>query len=219
MIRILIVEDEQAISRLIQISLRNVGYACDCAFDGKAAVQYLESTSYDLILLDIMLPEIDGFELMEYIRPYKVPVIFLTAKNSVNDRVKGLHLGGDDYIIKPFEIVELIARVEAVLRRYHKNDAILRVEDVEINTESYSVTKGGVPVDLTLKEFELLVLLVQNKNTALFRETIFSRIWKTDYIGETRTLDLHIQRLRKKLGWQEKIKTVYKVGYRLEVKE
>ena len=106
-----------------------------------------------------------------------------------------------------------------MLRRYHKNDAILRVEDVEINTESYSVTKGGVPVDLTLKEFELLVLLVQNKNTALFRETIFSRIWKTDYIGETRTLDLHIQRLRKKLGWQEKIKTVYKVGYRLEVKE
>ena len=130
-----------------------------------------------------------------------------------------MHLGGDDYIIKPFEIVELIARVEALLRRYHKNDAILRVEDVEINTESYSVTKGGVPVDLTLKEFELLVLLVQNKNTALFRETIFSRIWKTDYIGETRTLDLHIQRLRKKLGWQEKIKTVYKVGYRLEVKE
>ena len=109
MIRILIVENEQAISRLIQISLRNVGYACDCAFDGKAAVQYLESTSYDLILLDIMLPEIDGFELMEYIRPYKIPVIFLTAKNSVNDRVKGLHLGGDDYIIKPFEIVELIA--------------------------------------------------------------------------------------------------------------
>ena len=199
MIRILIVEDEQAISRLIQISLRNVGYACDCAFDGKAAVQYLESTSYDLILLDIMLPEIDGFELMEYIRPYKIPVIFLTAKNSVNDRVKGLHLGGDDYIIKPFEIVELIARVEAVLRRYHKNDAILRVEDVEINTESYSVTKGGVPVDLTLKEFELLVLLSRYPNRVFTSRQIFDNLWDSYGIDEdVRTVMVHISNLRKK---------------------
>ncbi|MBQ9942682.1 MAG: response regulator transcription factor, partial [Christensenellaceae bacterium] len=159
---------------------------------------------------------IDGFELMEYIAPLKIPTIFLTARTGLGDRVKGLQMGGDDYIAKPFDIAELLARVEAVLRRYRKTDPILRVGDVLIDTDSYSVTKAGAEVELTLKEFELLVLLVQNQNTALFRETIFRRIWKSEYIVGSRTLDLHIQRLRKKLDWHDRIKTVYKVGYRLE---
>jgi len=217
MAHILIVEDEPPISNLIHISLTNAGYHCQCAFDGATAADLIQDNVYDLILLDVMLPEIDGYELMEFIGPMKTPVIFITAKNSLADRVRGLHMGGDDYIVKPFEIVELVARVEAVLRRYNKSDRILQIGDVEINTESYTVTQNGRAIELTLKEFELLVLLVRNRNTALFRETIFQRIWKTDYIGETRTLDLHIQRLRRKLGWQDKIKTVYKVGYRLEI--
>jgi two-component system, OmpR family, alkaline phosphatase synthesis response regulator PhoP len=128
-----------------------------------------------------------------------------------------LHLGADDYIVKPFAITELTARIEAVLRRYNKDQKILTIEDLEINTESRIVTKNGELVELTLKEYELLVMLVRNKNIALFRETLFERIWGSNFMGNTRTLDLHIQRLRKKLGWEDKVKTVHKIGYRLEV--
>lgn len=218
MIRILIVEDEPPISGLIQMNLKRSGYECDVAFDGEQAADKIEQNRYDLILLDIMLPKINGYELIDYIRPLEIPVIFITAKNDLQDRVKGLKLGAEDYIVKPFEIVELLARVEVVLRRYKKTNTVINIEDVSIDTEARRVTKNGTPVDLTIKEYDLLLLLVRNPGIALFRETLFERVWGYDYIGETRTLDSHVQRLRRKLGWEDKIKTVYKIGYRLDLK-
>lgn len=216
MIRILIVEDEAAISNLITINLKKAGYFCHCVFDGDQAADILEKQYFDLILLDVMLPQIDGFELMTYIKSLDVPVIFLTAKASVEDRVKGLRLGADDYLTKPFEIVELLARVEAVLRRYHKTDNILKTGDVVIDTASRIVWKKEQLINLTKKEYELLLLFVRNKNIALYRETIYERIWGGEYFGDSRTVDLHVQRLRKKVGLEDKIVAVYKVGYRLE---
>ena len=216
MIRILIVEDEASISNLITINLKKAGYFCHCVFDGDQAADILEKQYFDLILLDVMLPQIDGFELMTYIKSLDVPVIFLTAKASVEDRVKGLRLGADDYLTKPFEIVELLARVEAVLRRYHKTDNILKTGDVVIDTASRIVWKKEQLINLTKKEYELLLLFVRNKNIALYRETIYERIWGGEYFGDSRTVDLHVQRLRKKVGLEDKIVAVYKVGYRLE---
>ena len=148
----------------------------------------------------------------------------IEAADAVNERrydliLLGLKLGADDYIVKPFEIAELLARVETVLRRYHKTESRIVVDDVVVDTQSRVVTKGGEPVSLTAKEYNLLILFLQNKNIALFRETIYERVWENDYMGDSRTVDLHVQRLRKKLGWQERIAAVYKVGYRLEVKE
>jgi two-component system alkaline phosphatase synthesis response regulator PhoP len=214
---VLIAEDDIAINDLIRMNLQDAGFICICTHDGQEAADLLEQNSFDLALLDIMLPHVDGYELLEYIRPLGIPVIFITARTSIPDRVKGLHLGADDYLVKPFAIGELTARIEAVLRRYNKHQKVLTVEDLEINTESRLVTKNGKMVELTLKEYELLVMLVRNKNIALFRETLFERIWGSNFMGDTRTLDLHIQRLRRKLNWEDKVKTVYKVGYRLEV--
>lgn len=216
MIRILIVEDEKPISDLITMNLKKAGYHCACVFDGAAAADILEKQYFDLILLDVMLPKIDGYELMNYIKSLDVPVIFLTAKASVEDRVKGLKLGADDYLTKPFEIVELLARVEAVLRRYHKTENILKTDDIVIDTASRIVWKNQQPINLTKKEYELLLLFIRNKNIALYRETIYERIWGGEYFGDSRTVDLHVQRLRKKVGLEEKIVAVYKVGYRLE---
>ena len=217
MIRILIVDDEQPIANLIRMNLTRMGYACTCAYDGQEAADLLEKNPFDLVLLDIMLPKYNGYDLLAFIRPMNIPVIFLTAKSDVNDRVKGLKLGAEDYIVKPFELVELVARIEVVLRRYNKSRKYLSILDIVIDYEGRAVTRNGVKIDLTRKEFDLLVVLCQNTNTALFREALFERIWETDYMGETRTLDSHIQRLRRKLGWQDRIKTVHKVGYRLEV--
>jgi len=216
MLKILIVEDEQAIANLIYINLGDEGYNCVCAFDGRQAADLIEKENYDLILLDIMLPEIDGYELLEYIRPMRTPVIFITAKGAVNDRIKGLKLGADDYLVKPFQIGELLARVEAVLRRYGKSDKQFIFADISVNTDSRQVTKNGRIVDLTVKEFDLLVELVRNKNVALYRDRLYEKVWGEEFIGETRTLDSHIQRLRKKLGWEERIQTVFRIGYRLE---
>lgn len=216
MIEILIVEDETSISNLIAVNLRRAGYHCDCAFDGMEAADALEKKCYDLVLLDIMLPKADGYELMDYITPIQIPVIFLTAKASVADRVKGLRMGADDYLTKPFEIVELLARVEAVLRRYQKTENKIEIDDLVIDLASRQVKRGGVQISLTKKEFDLLVLFVRNKNIALYRETIYERIWGGEYLGDSRTVDLHVQRLRKKVGWEERIVSVHKVGYRLE---
>ena len=216
MIHILVVEDEQAISNLIAVNLRKAGYACDCVYDGMSAADALEEGAYDLVLLDVMLPEVDGYELMGYIAPLGIPVIFLTAKASVADRVKGLRLGADDYLTKPFEIIELLARVETVLRRCHKTEQFLTEGDLVIDTASRTVKKNGMAVNLTNKEYELLLLFVRNKNIALYRETIYERIWGGEYTGDSRTVDLHVQRMRRKVGWEDKIVTVYKVGYRLE---
>jgi DNA-binding response OmpR family regulator len=217
MIKILIVEDEVPISNLISMSLEKAGYQCECVFDGMEAADKLEEEYYDLVLLDIMLPKVDGYELMEYIQPMGIPVIFLTAKSNVEDTVKGLEMGAEDYLTKPFEIVELLARVEVVLRRYDKNEQYLRVEEVEVDTRSRTVKKDKKVVRLTNKEYELLIMFIKNKNIALFRDVIYERIWEKDYTGESRTVDLHVQRLKRKLGWEEKIKTIYKIGYRLEV--
>lgn len=216
--KILIVEDEIAIRDLIKIGLESQEYQCEIAPDGEVAADLIEQKSYDLILLDIMLPKVDGYELLEYIRQtVEIPVIFITAKSQTKDKIKGLKDGADDYMIKPFEMEELIARVEAVLRRYHKTNDCVQIGDVTINVVARSVKKGEVTVELTPKEFDLLMLLVQNKNIALYREVIFEKVWGEELEFETRTLDLHIQRLRKKLDWKDKIKTVYRIGYRLEV--
>lgn len=218
MAEILIVEDEENISNLIRMSLTQAGYQCRCVYDGAEAADLIENNTFDLILLDVMLPSVSGFELMEYIRNFSIPVIFLTAKNNVQDKVRGLRLGADDYLTKPFDIAELLARVEVVLRRYHKNDIKIQIENILIDTESRVVTKDGQQVDLTLKEFEILMLFLKNKNIALYKETIYERVWGDSYMGDTRTVDLHVQRLRKKLDWKNKIQTVYKVGYRYEEK-
>ena len=219
MCKILIVEDEKPISELIRINLTNAGHDCTCVYDGKAAADLLENTRFDLVLLDVMLPNVDGFELMDYIRPMDIPVIFLTAKGNVDDRVKGLRLGAEDYIVKPFAIAKLLARVDTVIRRYSKADSVIEFGAVEVLTQSHLVMRRGVAVELTPKEYELLLLFLQNKNIALFRDVIFERVWEGEYTGDTRTVDLHVQRLRKKLGLEDTLKTVYKVGYRLEVKE
>ena len=216
MIRILIVEDEKPISNLIRLSLKKAGYDCTCAFDGAEAADILEQRRFDLILLDVMLPEIDGFSLMEYIRPMEIPVIFLTAKNAVNDRVKGLELGAEDYLVKPFEIIELLARVNVVLRRYNKTAAELRIGGLVIDTQAMLVTKEGETISLTPKEYELLLLFARNPGIALYRETIYERVWKEDFPYGSKTVDLHVQRLRKKLGWEDILHAVPKVGYRLE---
>lgn len=216
MTKILIVEDERPIANLIDWNLSACGYQCSRAYDGLAAADLIAEHTYDLVLLDIMLPGIDGYELLRQIKPTGTPVIFITAKGSVQDRVQGLRAGADDYLVKPFEIVELIARVESVLRRAGKAQTVFTLDDVTVDTESMLVTKGGTPVTLTRKEFDLLVLFLQNQNVALFRETIYERVWESDFMGDTRTVDLHVQRLRKKLGWQKRLCAIHKVGYRLE---
>ena len=217
MIKILIVEDEEPISDLIRMNLVKAGYSCVCAFDGNEAADIISQERFDLILLDIMLPGMDGYELLAYIKTMEIPVIFITAMGELNQRVQGLRAGAEDYITKPFEIVEMLARVETVLRRYHKTEDVLQVENVTIDIPSRVVLQDGKQILLTMKEFELLLLFVRNKNIALYRETIYENVWESNYLGDSRTVDLHVQRLRKKLGWEDKIKSVYKVGYRLEV--
>lgn len=219
MIRILIVEDEKPISDLIRMNLFEAGYFCDCAFDGMTAVDMLDESKYDLILLDILLPEINGYEVMEYVKPLDIPVIFLTAKSSVDDRVKGLKLGADDYLVKPFEIIELLARVEAVLRRYNLSQSIIEIDNLIIDTKARTIKKENTEISLTKKEYELLIFFIDNKNIALFRDKIYEKIWGGDFMGDSRTVDLHVQRLRKKLGWEHLITAVYKVGYRLEINQ
>lgn len=215
MLRILIAEDEEPIANLIRMNLTRAGYQCIWAPDGELAADYMMKESFDLILLDIMLPKVNGYELMEYAKRLSLPVIFLTALGSTEHKVKGLKMGADDYLPKPFEIVELLARVEAVLRRYHKTENLIQVADVTIDTSSHMVLQNGNEIYLTPKEFELLVLFARNKNIALYRETIYENVWGGEYMGQSRTVDLHVQRLKKKLGWEDTITAVYKVGYRL----
>ncbi len=217
MTKILIVDDEKPICDLIDLNLSSAGYHCTSALDGLSALDMIEKENYDLILLDIMLPGASGYDIMEYIRPLEIPVIFVTAKHEVKDRVKGLKLGADDYLVKPFDVIELTARVEAVLRRYNKVEQKLTAGDVTADLDAHKVTKAGKQIELTNKEFGLLVLFMKNKNVALFRETLYEKVWEEEYYGDSRTLDLHVQRLRKKLGWEKCLVAVYKVGYRLEL--
>jgi len=216
MIRILAVDDERPITELLRLSLGRAGYECVCAYDGIEAANLIEKETFDLILLDIMLPGIDGFELMDYIRSTDVPVIFLTAKNAVADRVKGLRMGAEDYIVKLFDILELLARVDGVLRRHGKLQNVLKIGDLEINTLSMQVLRRGAEIPLTRKEYELALLFARNLGVVLSKNTIYERVWGGEYPENTRTVELHIQRMKKKLGWDDRIKPVYGIGYRLE---
>lgn len=219
MVNILIVEDEKPISDLIKLSLKGAGYFCSCVYDGETAADMIEENRYDLILLDIMIPYIDGFELLEYIKPFDIPVIFITAMNLIDDRVKGLKMGAEDYIVKPFEVVELLARVEVVLRRFHKTSDIIQINDkLTINLKQHVVRYDEQEVALTPKEYDLLVLFAQNPNVALYRETIYERVWGGNLEYTSKTVDLHVQRLRRKAHLEDMIKAVNKVGYRLEMR-
>ncbi len=216
MVKILIAEDEEPIANLIRMNLKKAGYACECAYDGQEAADRMEEGHYDLLLLDIMLPKINGYELMEYAKSIQLPVIFITAMDSTENKVKGLKMGAEDYLAKPFEIVELLARVEAVLRRCNKIGRMLHVLDVDIDLSSRTVMQNGQQILLTLKEYELLLFFARNPNIALYREVIYEQVWEKEYTGDSRTVDLHVQRLKKKLGWDKHICAVYKIGYRLE---
>lgn len=216
MAHLLIVEDEPAISDLIAMNLQMVGHAFQQVYDGKDAAQALEKQHFDLALLDIMLPGIDGYQLFELCEKRSIPVIFLTAKDSLSDRVRGLNLGADDYITKPFETLELLARIEAVLRRTGKAEASFHLGSIEVRFTERLVLRAGEPLELTAQEYALLEVLARNCNLALTRDQLLEQAWGYDYMGESRTVDMHIQRLRKKLDWEQEIKTVYKYGYRLE---
>ena len=219
MIKILIAEDDPSISELISISLRKSGYKTIVASDGAQAASILDKETFDLLLLDIMLPKIDGYSLMEYAKQFELPVIFITAKSDISDRVKGLKMGAEDYIVKPFDVLELLARVETVLRRYNKTQKTLTFRDITVDTVSREVYKNGEKIELTLKEYDLLLFFLRNQGIALYRETIYEHVWEESYFGNTRTLDLHIQRLRKKLDLGDCIESIYKIGYRLRTEE
>jgi two-component system alkaline phosphatase synthesis response regulator PhoP len=214
---ILIVEDEVSISDLILMNLTMVGHTGLQAFDSKEALAVLKSDRFDLCLLDINLPGQDGFMLIDHFKQAKVPVIYLTARSSLTDRVKGLNLGAEDYILKPFETLELLARIDVVLRRNGTVNSTFTYNGVEIKLLERLVIKDNQIIDLAAQEFALLEALIKNRNLALSREKLLESAWGYDYTGETRTVDIHIQRLRKKLDWEDTIKTIYKYGYRLEV--
>lgn len=215
MAKILIVEDELPINNLIKRNLTLVGHECSQVYDGEEAVRAALDGRYDLILLDVMLPGLSGFEVIKRIP--KTPVIFVTAKTELSDKLAGLYLGGDDYIVKPFEILELIARVESVLRRTGASADEFKVDDVTVNFVNKRVIRDGNEVFLTPREFSLLEALIKNRNIALSREKLIELVWASDFDGDSRTVDVHIQKLRTKLGLEKRIKTLYRLGYRLEV--
>ena len=213
--RVLVVDDEKLIVKGIRFSLEQDGMEVTCAYDGEEALEMARNTEFDIILLDIMLPGADGFEVYQAVE--HVPTIFLTAKGGLSDRVKGLRMGADDYIIKPFEMLELLARVEAVLRRTRKSGTDFVFYGIRIDFISRTIEKDGQETECTPREYELLETLVKNRNIALSRERLLDLVWGYDYEGDIRTVDVHIQKLRKKLGLEKCIKTVYKLGYRLEI--
>lgn len=215
--RILIIEDDAAIAHLMESTLRREQYNTIWAADGVQGADLFETGHFDLIILDLMLPGISGFELLEYFVPSKVPVIIISAMGQVENRIKGLKMGADDFLVKPFQIGELLARVESVLRRTGKKETTFSCEEVTVDCDSRVVLKNGQEVELTAKEFDLLTVLIRNRNVALSRCFLYESVWQEEYTGETRTLDNHIQRLRKKLGWNDKIQTVFRIGYRLKI--
>lgn len=216
MAAILIVEDEPAIANLIKLSLVGAGHTCRIAPDGAQGADALEREHFDLALLDVMVPEIDGFELLPFCVEKGVPAIFLTAVDSVDKRVTGLRMGAEDYIVKPFAIDELLARVDVVLRRTGKLEDVFEIEDVVVDARAMRVTRSGEEVQLTHKEYALLLMFARNPNTALYRETLYEHVWGGEMAYGSKTVDLHVQRLRKKTGL-ECIRAVSKVGYRLDL--
>ena len=215
MAKILIVEDEKAINDLIKFNLELVGHECYQLYDGEAGLEEALKSKYDLLILDVMLPSYSGFEIIEYTD--KIPVIFVTAKSSVQDKIKGLRLGADDYITKPFDILELVERVKAVLRRTKADADAFEFDGIRVEFDNRRVFKDGEEIMLKPREFDLLEVLINNRNLALSREKLLNLVWEFDYEGDTRTVDVHIQRLRQKLGIADRIQTVYKTGYRFEI--
>ncbi len=215
-IRILIVEDDPNIAKMIAATLAIGGYDSAICANGREAVERAAAEAFDLMLLDVMLPDMDGFTVIQHIRSDRLPVIFLTAMQDVADKVRGLKLGAEDYIVKPFEAVELLARVEVVLRRGRRQQERLTFRDIEVAVEEHVVRRGGMPVALTPKEFDLLVFFLRHPDIALTRERLLAAVWGYGFAGETRTVDIHVQQLRKKLGLQGALTTIPKLGYRLE---
>lgn len=215
MTKILIVEDEKAINDLVKFNLELSGYQCCQVFDGEEGLRSALKEKFNLIILDVMLPRLSGFEMMEYLEG--TPVIFVTARASEQDRIKGLRLGADDYIVKPFNIIELVERVKAVLRRTNPDAAHFDFDDIRVEFDNRRVYKNGEEIPLKPREFDLLEVLINNRNLALSREKLLHLVWEFDYEGDTRTVDVHIQRLRQKLGLSKRIQTVYKTGYRFEI--
>ena len=216
MAKILIVEDDVNIAKMLEVTLSIGGYESERCDNGKKAVDLVTSQSYDLVLLDVMLPDMDGFKVIEYIDKEETAVIFLTALQDVMDQVKGLKLGAEDYIVKPFETVELLARIEVVLRRKHKSNNTIHYGDITMNIDEHTVKKGDDYVSLTPKEFDILAFFLQNQDIALTRERLLATVWGYEFMGETRTVDIHVQQIRKKMGLHNKLVTIPKLGYRLE---
>lgn len=215
--RVLVVEDDSSISESIGLNLELSDYDYLVFDDGLAVVEHLKNDhSFDLALLDIMLPGLDGFALMETMQQYNIPVLYLSAKDDEQSRVKGLRIGAEDYIVKPFSMLELLVRMEKILDRNGKLNKILRYQDITVDTEKHTVVKNGEGISLQPLEFDLLVKLIKFKNCTLPRERLLNEIWGIDFAGGTRTVDIHIAHLRKKLGLERAIQSVTKVGYRLE---
>ncbi len=215
MARILIVEDEFPINNLISKNLSLVGHNCISAYDGLTALKLINDNKPELVILDVMLPGLNGFELISYIKD--IPVIFVTARTELSDKLKGLSLGADDYIVKPFEMQELLARVNAVLRRIKRESNSISFDNVFVDFDSRKAFLDGEEVKLTPKEFDLLETLIRNRNIALTRDKLLDLVWNMDFTGDTRTVDIHIQQLRKKLCLKDRIKSMYKIGYRFEL--
>lgn len=215
--RILIVEDDHAISDAVALNMQFVGYEYAVFNDGKKAADSLaDDHAFDLALLDIMLPGIDGFELFSYMEKYNIPVIYMTAKTDSASEIKGLMDGAEDYIVKPFDMLTLMVRIEKVLRRTGRLNTVYRVRDIEVNSETRIVMKSGAPVELQPMEFDVLLLLLKNKNLTVSREQLLSEVWGYDYIGESRAVDVKISAIRRKLDLGDAIKSIPKLGYRLE---
>lgn len=223
--KVLIVDDDQHIAELISLYLEKEGFDTKEVYDGREAVTMVSMYQPDMIILDLMLPGMDGYQVCAEVRKTnKVPIIMLTAKGETFDKVLGLELGADDYMVKPFDTKELVARVKAVLRRYdtkpQTESKVLRYENLEINVSNYTVMYHGGHVEFPPKEFELLHYLAENPNRVFTREQLLDRIWGYEYIGDTRTVDVHIKRIREKLnkGDDWGVRTVWSVGYKFEAK-
>ena len=214
---ILIIEDDDAILNLIRSALCGEGYECEVASDGAEGERLFDSRKWDLVLLDLMLPEVSGFDLIEYIKPTGTPIIVISAMNGVGDKVRGLTMGADDYIGKPFQVRELLARVEAVLRRTGAKISSFSYAGVEVNFDKREVSKAGEVIPLTAKEFDMLELFISKKNVVISSQTIYEKVWKEEFMGDTRTVDSHVHSLRKKIGYEDVIHTVFGVGYRMDI--
>lgn len=213
MAKLLIVEDDKAINELMVRTLSKTGHQCLTAMTGSEAISVAQKEVLDLALLDINLPDMDGFHVMKHMDG--IPVIYVTARNEIGDRIRGLDGGAEDYIVKPFHLQELISRVNVVLRRY-KREAVFCLGQVTVDLQNGEASLTGRKIPLTRREFELLKTLILNKNITMTRQQLLNAAWGWEYEGEERTVDVHIQRLRKKLNWENEIKTIYKTGYRLE---